>query len=107
MAKTRQRKSRIRRKRTRSSTGRGLESASSNSEIRFDLYVVNKTAGYTKTRIAENVTEDEATVLAENYSTEHNSLPQKPEITYNTVEMHWSFLVTGQRKRQVAASSKN
>ena len=107
MAKTRQRKSRIRRKRTRSSTGRGLESASSNSEFRYDLYVVNKPAGYTKTRIAENVTADEAKVLAENYSTEHNSLPQKPEITYNTVEMHWSFLVTGQRKRLVAASSKN
>jgi hypothetical protein len=106
MAKTRQRKSRIRRKRTRSSTGRGLESASSNSEIRLDLYVVNTTAGYTKTRIAENVTADEAAVLAKNYSTEHNSLPLEPKITYNTVSVHWSFPVTGQRKTPVA-SSKN
>ena len=46
MAKTRQRKSRIRRKRTRSSTGRGLES----SEIRSNLYLVN-TADYSKTLI--------------------------------------------------------
>ena len=103
MAKTRQRKSRIRRKRTRSSTGRGLDSAS--SEIRSNLYLVN-TADYSKTLIQEDVTEDQAKVAAQNYSTQHNCLPLKPPVTYNRISNHWSFSVTGQRKTPAAASSK-
>lgn len=103
MVKTRQRKSRIRRKRTRSSTGRGLDSAS--SEIRSNLYLVN-TADYSKTLIQEDVTEDQAKVAAQNYSTQHNCLPLKPPVTYNRISNHWSFSVTGQRKTPAASSKK-